>query len=522
LLLLLPSTLYCAFYGRVTWMRLLGVAGFVALSYVTLVGFTRATYAAFALALVLYALLTLRSRRMGGLSLPLPLLLLCCSLLCGALAAVMAFRFAGSYGLASYGGLVLLAYVASREELPGWGYHAVSGVAVVLVALAVNAHFSSRWVEPSYLLAILMAAGLVASYLLGLKLFRASGSTSEINRLFLMGGSLVLPMIISFALGGYQINDRATRVMRDLETRQNHWENVISSADSAFLHRLLGNGVGRFPGSFIGAHSEKVDAVGSFSISSEQRREILRLGGGHDLTIGQRVPIDPFVNYTVNVHLRADLPGKIVVGLCERNVIYASNFAEPCVRQKIKFEATGDAFQQYSLELNSGKVGERGVLRRWPTIVTLHSGKAGRILEIDAIELLSGGFNQLRNSTFEQGLDYWFFYNDFSHLPWHVKNTFLLVWFESGWLGLGLFLTLLGFMVRANFQHHAHDALIPVYTTAVIMLCVFGLFGSPLDSARVSWMFYFFLGAGLGKLRVGSKPETGNRVSHHPGMDSRS
>ena len=46
------------------------------------------------------------------------------------------------------------------------------------------------------------------------------------------------------------------------------------------------------------------------------------------------------------------------------------------------------------------------------------------------------------HGNFEQGLDYWFFYNDFAHLPWHIKNTWLHVWYELGWIGLILFATL--------------------------------------------------------------------------------
>ena len=212
LLLLLPATLYGVVYGRATWMRLLGAAGFMALAYVTLVGFTRATYAAFVIGLACYGALTLWSRRTSGLSLPIPLTLLSGSLAAGVVAAVMAYRFAGSYGLASYGALLLLAYAANREKLPGWGRHVVTVLVVVLVALAVNAHFSGRWVEPSFIRAVLMAGGLVASFVLACKLFRESGQASEINRLFVLGSGLVLPVILAFALGGYQINDRATRV----------------------------------------------------------------------------------------------------------------------------------------------------------------------------------------------------------------------------------------------------------------------------------------------------------------------
>jgi hypothetical protein len=505
LLLLLPATLYSVVYGGATRLRVLGAAGFLAVAYVTLVGFTRATYAAFALALAFYGLLTLWSRRRSGLSLPAPLPLLCGSLLTGALAAVMAYRFAGSYGLASYGALLLLAYAANRMQLPVWGRHAVTTLAVVLVALAVNAHFSSRWVEPSFGGAVVVAVCLVASFVLSIKLFGEFSNSSELNRLFTLGICIVLPVILAFALGGTQINNRFTQVSSDLDARQNHWRNVLNSAGNGFFRQWFGNGVGSFPGSYIGAHPMKVQDVGSFSVMQDQRRDLLQMGGGHDLAIGQRVSIEPFLNYTVTVHLRARQPGRLNIALCERNLIYASNFMPRCVRKRINFEATDGLFEQHTIEINSGQVGQRGSLWRWPTLMTLHYARAGTVLEIDSIQLSPSGINQLHNSSFKWGLDYWYYYNDFSHLPWHVKNTFLQVWFESGWLGLGLFLALLAFLLRANFERRAHDSLVPVYTTGVITLCLFGLFGSPLDSARVSWMFYFFLCAGVASLRVDRK-----------------
>lgn len=502
ILLLLPATLYGAVYGRATWLRLVGVAGFLALAYVTLVGFTRATYAAFFLALIMFAFLALRARRNSGLLLELPVALFCYGLLGGVVAGVIAFRFAGSYGLASYAALLLVAYAGSRVKVPGWARYGPLVIVLILVALAARAHFDSVWVEPSYFFAALIMLSLGASYLLWVKLFLAATNTTEVNRLFLLGGGLVLPAVLAFALGGSQINERATHVFDDFKTRQNHWRDVVASADDGILAAIFGNGAGSFPGRYIAAHPSSVQSVGSFDIGLEENRAILRMGGGHDLTIGQRIAIEPFIDYTVNVHLRADHTANLTIALCERNLIYASNFMPKCVRENIRFDDTEGRFEKYTLTINSDQVGARSALRRWPTVMTLQYGKSGSMLEVAGIELLPGDFNQLYNSAFGQGLDYWFFYNDFAHLPWHVKNTFLQVWFESGWLGLVLFLILLGFLIRTNFERRSYDSLTPVYTTAVIILCVFGLFGSPLDSARVSWMFYFFLGAGLATLKV--------------------
>jgi hypothetical protein len=221
--------------------------------------------------------------------------------------------------------------------------------------------------------------------------------------------------------------------------------------------------------------------------------------------MGQRLTVKPDVEYTLNVLLKAEKSGRLTFALCERNLIYAGNFIPRCTYAAIAIEPTDGKFELYTTQIASGSVGARGPSRRWPTLLALGYSGAGTVVEIDSIALEYEDYNMLRNGTFSDGLDYWFHYNDFSHLPWHVKNTFLQVWFETGWFGLGLFMILVGMLLRANFKRHAYDSLVTVYTTGVVIICVFGIFASPLDSARVSWMFYFFLCAGLAKLRLGQK-----------------
>ena len=69
LLLLMPATLYAIAYGSTVALRLLGVAGFLALGYAALLGFSLPTYAAFCLGAVLYLSLLLWYRRRSGLHL---------------------------------------------------------------------------------------------------------------------------------------------------------------------------------------------------------------------------------------------------------------------------------------------------------------------------------------------------------------------------------------------------------------------------------------------------------------------
>ncbi len=327
-------------------------------------------------------------------------------------------------------------------------------------------------------------------------------------------GAGLVAAIFAFTLGGSQINERAPRVSGDPDTPDDHWRDVVESAQDGFFSGLLGNGVGRFPASYIGRHPTTLKTVGSFRVTRQANRDVLRMEGGQDLMLGQRVTMAPDIDYTVTVHVRAENEGRVVIGLCERNMIYASNSRANCLQNELIIPRTEGVFAPQTLEINSGRIGEYRALWRWPTIMTIKYDTPDTMVEIDAIELSADGFNFLRNSSFKQGLDYWFPYNDAPHLPWHIKNTFLQVWFESGWLGLGLFLALLVLLVHTNLERHAPDSLVPVYTTGVLTVCLFGLFGSPLDSARVSWLFYFFLAAGLAGLRVRSKV---NPYSSGPG-----
>ena len=66
--------------------------------------------------------------------------------------------------------------------------------------------------------------------------------------------------------------------------------------------------------------------------------------------------VEPINKHTANVHLRAEQAGCFEISLCERNVIYASNFIPRCVRDLIHFEATDGAFEERTLEINSGLV----------------------------------------------------------------------------------------------------------------------------------------------------------------------
>lgn len=497
-LLLLPISMHGMVYGGKPLMRIFAFGGFLSLVYIAAAGFSLSAYLAFTFVFLLYLSLTLFARKKAGLPPPLAWSLLLGSICLAAFTAVAALHHAGIYGAAIFASLLVIAFSASASKVSQLGKRALTGLAVGLLLCAAIAPFDGSGI----LWRLVATVSLAASYVVALQVFAQTSKISKFDHRFSLYIACLVPIVFSSALGEVEYSQRAATAAKNLVMQKNHWVDVIDSTRGGLYSQIFGNGVGKFPISYLSSNSERVGHVGSFRVVKAKRRNMLRVEGGSDLIIGQRSTISPFINYTVDIELSAESAGSLLVSLCERNMIYSGVSKPYCSQERLNFEATDGAFQAYSIVINSEQVGQQQSIVRWPTVLTVQYDTVDRVLAFGSISLLSDDINQLRNSSFKQGLDYWLSYNDVEHQPWHVQNMFLQLWFENGFLGLGLFLALLYFLLRTNVDSHAQGSLTPVYTTAVVGLCLFGIFASPLDSARVSWMYYFFLSAGLAKLRL--------------------
>ena len=144
-------------------------------------------------------------------------------------------------------------------------------------------------------------------------------------------------------------------------------------------------------------------------------------------------------------------------------------------------------------------------------------------MDIDDVSFGVQGDQLLKNAMFTNGTDDWFFYNDFAHLPWHIKNTYLQSWYSYGWFGLVLFLTMALATIMVAVKRQGNIALPVAFASGIVAIGVFGVFGSPLDSSRVSWLFYFYMFASLlwsQELRDKNKKLRSNdTVGHHSGIN---
>jgi hypothetical protein len=115
-------------------------------------------------------------------------------------------------------------------------------------------------------------------------------------------------------------------------------------------------------------------------------------------------------------------------------------------------------------------------------------------VDIDNVQLADRhGINLLANGDFSRGSTYWF-YSSFDHLNWHVKNIFVQLYFEQGWLGLVLFsLLALTSIISLWSMANRGEIIFLVPLASLVALLSVGLFGSPLDTPRLDFLLYFII-----------------------------
>jgi hypothetical protein len=115
------------------------------------------------------------------------------------------------------------------------------------------------------------------------------------------------------------------------------------------------------------------------------------------------------------------------------------------------------------------------------------------VVDLDDISLTDGrGRTYVVNGNFEHGMDRWLPYYDFNHLPWHIKNLWLHLYFEQGVLGVLAFATAWLAALGVAWRAAGRGEPFPVGVAAALTgFVAVGTFGSPIDAPRVAWLFYF-------------------------------
>lgn len=339
-----------------------------------------------------------------------------------------------------------------------------------------------------------LALGVVLVVLAAASLRQAWRSGRRLQAAIPVGVMAILATVLLVGIGGGYFQQRLAQTGEDWQIRMNHWQLALGMMDDSPVAQLFGMGLGSFPRVYLErGPSDKQSAT--YGFASEGNNTYLRLGTGDTVYYAQRVAVRAGESYHLELEVRSPAAeARISVPVCEKQLLNSRN----CVWNE--FTVPGDGrWHRFSREFDSGKVGVEDGLKRPPVEIFLHHPGQGSVVEVDNLRLIdSRGNNLVGNGGFTWGGDYWFF-KTHSHLPWHIKNFWVHLLFEQGWVGLLLFTGLILFaLARLGRVAWRGEPLAWVWLASILGMLTVGMFDSLVDTPRLAALLVAFslLGAG--------------------------
>ncbi|MQA36985.1 hypothetical protein [Rugamonas aquatica] len=481
---------------RHRWAAVAVLAAVVLLTCVLDLVFASSGYRGYAAALGLLAMTLALSAH------PLPAPLLLSSLICGlGLAGMLAWMLpVGTPAVAVLkapylmflcsGLLFALSLRPSRMLLPP-AVLALTGLMVSTIWIAYH-HAGASTLAPSGGLVLLAMSPITFNVLRRRPLWRPNRR----NVTALLAGAAVLAAAIP-TYHGYFVAERFSTTASDLSARLMHWSRTLALMDDGPDTALLGAGLGKFP-SYYFWRNQQHEVPPTCRYLDQAGNRYLRLTGG-EYTAGYGemlrmlhiVPVQPETAYVLALDARnSGPPAFLHVNLCERQLLYPQG----CIALPLRQILRAPNWQRLQFPLSSGPLGASGR----PVQLEISMEGEHAALDIDNVSLRSppGQQELVRNGEFSDANDYWFFSSDHHHLPWHVKNLGLNLYFEMGWPGLLAYAGLLC-SAGAELLRRAQDAAERAEATALLAaLAAFqtvGLFDSLFDVPRITLLFMLLL-----------------------------
>ncbi|NEX21017.1 hypothetical protein G3480_11955 [Thiorhodococcus mannitoliphagus] len=504
LLLTLPFTAAAFLTARGPIVASLSGIAVLGVLYTAFVTFSRGVYLGVFVAIAVAALMLILRRRPRTNSDGMSLLLLAAFTMVGT--AYVAFRSGGAvvlaYSLGAFLSGALVTMVPSPVARGRWRPVVMTILMLTLTLLATWTIFDRNYgflpLTPLLQAAICIPPAVIAGFWTGKRMAGRLPLHQSGAILAVFAGFVFL---LTLSLFGYRMDTRLADASMDLQTRIAHWQTAVSIMDRGLSTRLLGQGVGRFPQTYYLMHEDPASVAG-FRLEGEGSNHSLRLLGGNNIRIGQRLSLVPQQTYQLAFAVRTDeqsKPIQLEMRICHRHLVPAQEWNPSCQTFNQSIQSTDGRWTTVDQNFEAQGLGSfKGGLEGWLTL-ELANRSAGRWIDIDAISIIDqSGRERVDNGDFEQGFDRWFMYSDFDHLPWHIKNLWVHVYFELGLTGLFLFGLLALTALTTTARSAAIDPLVFALLAALAGFYAVGAFGTIIDSPRLSLLFWLITLLALG------------------------
>ncbi len=391
------------------------------------------------------------------------------------------YRAVGMFSTMQTGGAHLDAYLLVALPFAAIGVlhaerrwqRAMALIALTMGTYAVMVTFSRASVFAMALQALVLAMCIVIASRHNV---RRAGSGATLT----LVGIVLLAAVVAPAMLGTFMQSRLATTGSDMQVRTGHWRDTYGMVTDDWQSRLFGMGVGSFPRIYqsLGPPSLR-PAVHRFT--TQDGNTFLRLHSGATVYVEQAVTVEPRQVYSVALRARArGGPGTVNVLLCDRTLLQGYG----CESITFQWDTDSIDWMPFEAKLNSDSVGEHALR---VSKLSLENASPEAMVDIDSVRLSDpAGVELLSNGDFEAGANRWHFSSPFNHLPWHIKNIWLEVVFNQGWIGLALFVLLIGSAALRQLREALRgNSTATALLSSVLGLLAVGAFDSVLDAPRL-------------------------------------
>ncbi|MFM8330396.1 MAG: hypothetical protein ACKN9T_01775 [Candidatus Methylumidiphilus sp.] len=498
-----PFALACLTAVASPWKMGVGVAGLPAGLYSALVTFSRGTYMAVAASLLTFAVpystqMLGQARASGRLLWPIPPLLLALLAACALL-----YQKGGYYAMVAALGIVGGAALAGFIRALGRTVRTVALLALLVggFALMMRGLLTSKWVSNSFGEALALSLPLsVGALLAGLFI---GGQVRGLFTLRGLGVGLVFMLTIITVgiptVSGSYMQSRMSTAGGDMGGRMEHWRRAVELMDTGWDTYAFGMGLGVFPHAYLGGNDGEKSSIAA--LQEEDSNTYLSLSNSMDLVVGQRVSLPAGQTYTLSLDAKAQAAvAHLNINICRRNIISAQDYG--CVG--IEKNIAPGKWQTLAWTFDIGALGDGLKFGRHPLVLRMthfHYNPQSEnnlpldFVDIDNIALFDRhGADHIGNGDFQAGLDLWYPYADHYHLPLHIKNLWVNVYFEQGLLGLAAFCALgLYTLLSGARLARQGDVFALALLSSLVGFYTVGLIGTLYDVPRVCFLFFLLL-----------------------------
>jgi hypothetical protein len=342
-----------------------------------------------------------------------------------------------------------------------------------------------------YTIAVTFARAAYAACLLGMTvtalgcLYLATRNRIRSAALGIGPITLVLAALIG-AAGFTGMHARFAASAMDFLTRQDNWRDGLAVRDDTVQATLIGMGLGTYQRAML--ERSPVNRPTDIVLRQDEAGAYVSMRVETPFYLGQKIDLPTTGPLNLTFHARSvATPAAIDSLVCDKVLLYSDNCRGPHSPLD-----QPNAWTPIHATIATDGVGSRtldGLLRR-PVELSL-SGPIGHTIEIRDISLTDDqGHPMLVNGDFAHGLDRWIFTDD-SHVSWRMLNEYLMLFFETGALGLGAYAALAALAIAGGIRALRSGSIAGASITgAVAAFLVSGLFDNVLEAPRVALLFF--------------------------------